>query len=525
MTTLLSIKNLSLSFGNKRVLDKASLEISEGEMVAIVGESGSGKSLTALSCLGLQPTNAQLSGEITLDGITVLGDAVKSTESHLKHLRGNIASVIFQEPMTALNPLHTIGKQIAEILKIHQPQLKDRATRVKELLEEVGLHQLTTRLGAYPHELSGGQRQRVMIAMAIANTPKLLIADEPTTAVDVTVQKKILELLKQLQLERKMAMMFITHDLTLVKRLADKVVVMKEGKVVEQGKVKEVFAAPSHPYTKELLSSAPTGSMPTLAPDLPSTMACEQLKIYFPIKTGLLRRTTGYVKAVDDISVSIPKGATLGVVGESGSGKTTLGFALLRLIKSEGKIVYMGRDIAPLSASAMQPLRSDLQLVFQDPYSSLNPRMTVGQIIKEGLAIHAKKVPNHDQMVATILSEVGLQPDMAARYPHEFSGGQRQRIAIARAMVLKPNFVVLDEPTSALDLTVQTQILELLKRFQQRHNISFMFISHDLRVVRAISHQIAVLHAGKIVEYGDTSRILQQPNHDYTKRLIDAAML
>lgn len=536
MTPLLSLQNFSLSFGVSQVIRGISFDIAEGEMVAVVGESGSGKSLTALSCLGLQPAGAQVSGKITLDGYPIIRDesAVartshepascgfqqKTTEATLRKLRGSTASMIFQEPMTALNPLHTIGKQIGEMFR------QDASSpQIIHLLEEVGLSHLSGRLKAYPHELSGGERQRVMIAMAIANSPKLLIADEPTTAVDVTIQKKILELLKHLQKSRTMAMMFITHDLTLVKRLADRVVVMKAGEIVEQGKVSEVFARPCHPYTQALLASEPKGVMPPLPANAGLSLACEQLKVYFPINTGLLRKTTGYIKAIDDISIFLPEASTLGIVGESGSGKSTLGFALLRLLKSEGRIIWMGRDISALNSKAMRPLRKEMQLVFQDPYSSLNPRMTVGDILLEGVKIHAPHSTNHDAQLSTILEEVGLPPDSSHRYPHEFSGGQRQRIAIARAMILKPRFIVLDEPTSALDLTVQSQIIELLRRFQAKYAISYLFISHDLRVVRAISHHIAVLYKGKIVEYGQTVDILSHPTQDYTKRLIDAAML
>jgi microcin C transport system ATP-binding protein len=521
MTALLSIQKLSLSFGTAHVLKNVSFEIKPGEMVAVVGESGSGKSLTALSCLALQPAGAQVSGSITLDATEVM----RAPEATLRSLRGKVASMIFQEPMTALNPLHAIGKQLAEIIQLHQTRPTDLTVRIPELLEEVGLYHLASRTGAYPHELSGGERQRVMIAMAIANSPKLLIADEPTTAVDVTIQAKILKLLKELQASRNMAMMFITHDLTLVKKLADRVVVMRQGEVMEQGTVSDIFANPRHPYTKELLSSEPKGIMPPLPADAKAVLSTDQLKVYFPIKGGLLRRTTGHVKAIDGITVSIPESSTLGIVGESGSGKSTLGFALLKLIQSQGRIVWMGRDIAPLTSKAMRPLRKQMQLVFQDPYSSLNPRMNIGQILQEGLAIHEPNAEGHAGRIASILSEVGLSPDMAARYPHEFSGGQRQRIAIARAMILKPRFVVLDEPTSALDLTVQSQIIELLRSFQSKYQISYLFISHDLRVVRAISHHVAVLYKGKIVEYGKTAEILSHPSQEYTKHLIDAAML
>ncbi|MDX2074162.1 MAG: dipeptide ABC transporter ATP-binding protein [Alphaproteobacteria bacterium] len=543
MSALLSISHFSLSFGESRIIRDISLDIWPGEMVAIVGESGSGKSLTALSCLGLQPAGAQVSGEIMLDGYSLpirgrvgvgasTGDSANNAPlptsplqgEELRALRGKTASMIFQEPMTALNPLHPIGKQIGEMLKKNSSITQSSDHRIIMLLEEVGLSHLASRLGAYPHELSGGERQRVMIAMAIANSPKLLIADEPTTAVDVTIQAKILKLLKELQKTRNMAMMFITHDITLVRKLADRVVVMKSGEIVEQGKVSEVFSRPQHPYTHELLGSEPKGTMPPLPANAPVALSCEGLKVHFPVKTGLLRRTTGFIKAVDGISVTIPESSTLGIVGESGSGKSTLGFALLRLVKSEGKIVWLGRDIATLSSAAMRPLRKEMQLVFQDPYSSLNPRMTVGDIIGEGLRVHRVPSTEYRVRIARAIEEVGLSPDMAERYPHEFSGGQRQRIAIARAMILKPQFVVLDEPTSALDLTVQTQIIALLKDFQIKYGISYLFISHDLRVVRAIAHHIAVLYKGEMVEYGKASDILTHPAQDYTRRLIEAAM-
>jgi len=518
---LLSIENFSLSFGAAQVVKNISFNIKPGKMVAVVGESGSGKSLTALSCLGLQPAGAHAGGKITLDGTDILTAAPAT----LRSLRGKTASMIFQEPMTALNPLHTIGKQLAEIIRLHQTQPDDVKARIIELLEEVGLSRLTSRLGAYPHELSGGERQRVMIAMAIANSPKLLIADEPTTAVDVTIQAKILKLLKELQISRNMAMLFITHDLTLVKRLADRVVVMRHGEIVEQGIVADIFANPQHAYTKELLTSEPKGSMPPLTYDEKITISADSLKVYFPIKTGLLRRITGYIKAVDDISISLPESSTLGIVGESGSGKSTLGFALLRLVKSHGSIVWLGREISHYTSREMRPLRSGMQLVFQDPYSSLNPRMNVGQILGEGLAIHEPDTKDHAGRIAAILAEVGLSPDMASRYPHEFSGGQRQRIAIARAMILKPRFVVLDEPTSALDLTVQTQIIDLLKKFQARYALSYLFISHDLRVIRAASNHIIVMQHGKIVESGDAKSIFESPREDYTRSLINAAFL
>ncbi len=525
--TLLSVANLSLSFHHKdRVVEAVkgvSFTIEKGEMLAIVGESGSGKSLSALACLGLQPPAAAISGSVKLEGKEVVG----ASESTLQSIRGKEISIVFQEPMTALNPLHTIGKQIAEMLG------KTDISKIHKLLESVGLGHFKDRLNAYPHELSGGERQRVMIAMAIANNPSLLIADEPTTAVDVTVQAKILKLIKELQQSRKMAVLFITHDLTVVKKLADRVAIMKQGEIVEQGKVSEIFAAPKHPYTQKLLSSEPKGEAVPLHASPHTLMACESLKVHFPIKQGVFGRVASYVKAVDDITLSIPKGSTLGLVGESGSGKSTLGFALLRLLKSQGKIVYLpAPDAAPvqldqLKGEKLRPLRHHMQPVFQDPYASLNPRMNIQQIIEEGLLVHSPHLTpaERENAVDDILQEVGLPADIKMRFPHEFSGGQRQRISIARAMVLKPSFVVLDEPTSALDLTVQSTIIDLLKNLQTKHGLTYIFISHDLRVVRAISHRIAVLYKGKIIEEGSTKQIFEDAKEDYTKNLINAAML
>jgi microcin C transport system ATP-binding protein len=516
--TLLSIQNLSLSFGAKTVVKNLSLEVAKGEMLALVGESGSGKSLTALSCLGLQPKGSTTSGSIVLSGQEMVG----SDESALRAMRGKVASMIFQEPMTALNPLHGIGKQIGEIIKSDNQKVIFSDDRIKELLGSVGLAHFKTRLDAYPHQLSGGERQRVMIAMAIANNPELLIADEPTTAVDVTIQAKLLKLLKDLQRERQMAMLFITHDLTIVKRLADRVAVMKNGEIVEQGKVSEVFAAPKHAYTQALLASEPKGSAVALPASAQNLLSGEQVKVYFPIKKGLMRRVVDYTKAVESVTISIPESSTVGVVGESGSGKTTLAFALLRLVKSKGKIVFQGRDISALSNKELRPLRQQMQLVFQDPFSSLNPRMTVGQIIGEGLEVHYSNVSDYGKQAAIdkILEEVGLEVDAQHRFAHEFSGGQRQR-----AMVLKPKLVVLDEPTSALDLTVQSQIIELLKKFQREQGTSFIFISHDLRVIRAIAHRIVVMKNGRVVEEGETQAIFDHPQQEYTKKLIEAAFL
>jgi microcin C transport system ATP-binding protein len=513
--TLLSIKNFSLSFGDSQILRDFSIAVKKGEMLAVVGESGSGKSLTALSIMGLQPESANTHGSIAFGGKELLrpGDFQK--------LRGRKISMIFQEPMTALNPLHTIGRQIGEMFDVYNE------SKVIELLEKVGLEKFKHRLNAYPHELSGGQRQRVMIAMAIACKPELLIADEPTTAVDVTIQVKILKLLKDLQKSMNMAMVFITHDLTLVRRMADRVAVMYQGEIVEQGSVSEVFANPSHNYTRKLLASEPKGSPLPASSDAKIIMESHNLKVHFPIKAGIFKHTSGYIKAVDDISIAIAESSTLGIVGESGSGKTTLGFALLRLIKSEGKIIFCGKPINSLKTKAIRPLRSRMQLVFQDPYSSLNPRMRVRQIIEEGLFVHYpdKSPAAREEEIEQILKEVGLPPEAKDRYPHEFSGGQRQRISIARAMALKPSLVVLDEPTSALDLSVQAQIIDLLKHFQKTHGTGYLFISHDLRVVRAIAQNLIVLRDGKIVEQGSTGEIFANPRHEYTKTLIDAAFL
>jgi len=523
---LLAVEKFALSFSNAygefAAVKNISFAIEKGEMLALVGESGSGKSLTALSCLGLQPGSANVSGSIRFDGQEMVG----ARESVLRQIRGKRIGMIFQEPMTALNPLHTIGRQIGEAI----PALvagSGPGPAIRRGLDQVGLSHLKNRLDAYPHQLSGGERQRVMIAMAIANKPDLLIADEPTTAVDVTIQLHLLKLLKELQQSMPMAILFITHDLTIVRRLADRVAVMSKGEIVEQGAVKDIFAHPSHPYTQHLLASEPKGAPLPAPADAKPLMQCEELKVYFPIKKGLLQRTVDYIKAVDGLTITIAEMSTLGVVGESGSGKTTLGFALLRLIKSEGKIVFLGRDIARLQSKAMRPLRQQIQVVFQDPYSSLNPRMTIRQIIEEGLLVHQAHSSENERIGAIdgILSDVGLSPEMKERYPHEFSGGQRQRISIARAMVLKPRFVVLDEPTSALDLSVQVQIIELLKKLQSKHGLSYMFISHDLRVVKAIAHRIIVMRGGTIVEQGDTAAIFAQPQHEYTRALIEAAFM
>ncbi len=520
---LLSVENLSVAFGARRVVRGVSFTVEPGETVALVGESGSGKSVTALSVLRLLPsggTNPE--GRVVLDG----RDVLRAGEPELRGLRGGTAGMVFQEPMTSLNPLHTIGRQVGEAITLHRPMEGTALrARVLELLREVGLPRVEERLNAFPHQLSGGQRQRVMIAAALANSPKLLIADEPTTALDVTIQAQVLELLAELRRRERMAMLLITHDLAIVRRHADRVVVMKDGEAVEQGAVASVFAAPRHPYTRMLLATEPRGRPAPVAPDAPVVAEAESLRVHFPIRRGLLRRTVGHVKAVDGVTLSVREGETLGLVGESGSGKTTLGFALLRLERSEGAIRFEGRDIAGLSRGAMRPLRRRMQIVFQDPYGSLSPRMTAGEIVGEGLAVHEPDLPRagRDAAVASALQEVGLDPAMAERYPHEFSGGQRQRIAIARALVLKPRLVVLDEPTSALDVSVQAQVVDLLRALQAKHRLAYLFISHDLRVVRAMAHRIVVLKDGVVVEEGEAEALTASPRQPYTRALMAAA--
>ncbi len=525
---LLSVRDLSVAFhqGGRETLavDRVSFDIAPGEVVALVGESGSGKSVSANSVLRLLPYPAAShpSGEILFEG----RDLLKLPEAELRQVRGNDVTMIFQEPMTSLNPLHSIEKQIGEILELHQAMSGPTAReRTLELLRQVGIREPEKRLSAYPHELSGGQRQRVMIAMALANRPKLLIADEPTTALDVTVQAQILALLRQLKADHGMSMLFITHDLGIVRKFADRVCVMTKGQIVESGPVEDIFTDPQHDYTKKLLASEPRGEPPALDETKPVVMKGDDIRVWFPIKSGFLRKVVDHVKAVDGVDMVLRAGQTLGVVGESGSGKTTLGLALARLISSKGRISFIGQEIAGFSYREMRPLRDRLQIVFQDPYGSLSPRMSVGEIIAEGLKVHesALSADERDARVCWALEEVGLDTATRWRYPHEFSGGQRQRIAIARAMVLKPRFVMLDEPTSALDMTVQAQVVDLLRDLQKKHDLAYLFISHDLRVVKALANEVIVMRAGKVVERGPSSAIFTAPKEDYTRALMAAA--
>ncbi|RWN53436.1 ABC transporter ATP-binding protein [Mesorhizobium sp.] len=525
---LLSVRDLSVAFAQEgrqsMAVDHISFDIAKGETVALVGESGSGKSVSALSVLKLLPYPAAShpSGKILFQG----ADLLAADEKALRRVRGNKITMIFQEPMTSLNPLHTIEQQIVEVLTLHQG-LGDRQAkaRILELLNEVGIREPEKRLDAYPHQLSGGQRQRVMIAMALANEPELLIADEPTTALDVTVQAQILELLAELKSRKGMSMLFITHDLGIVRKIADRVCVMTKGKIVETGPTKEIFASPQHSYTRHLLAAEPKGKPPAANAAARPVMTGQDIKVWFPIKKGFFRRTVDNVKAVDGIDVTVRAGQTLGVVGESGSGKTTLGLALARMISSTGTIQFNGRDINELSFNAMRPLRRELQIVFQDPFGSLSPRMSVSEIIEEGLKIHEPKLSpdERDKRIVDVLGEVGLDPATRNRYPHEFSGGQRQRIAIARAMVLNPRFVMLDEPTSALDMSVQAQVVDLLRSLQAKHDLAYLFISHDLKVIRALANDVIVMRNGRIVEAGPSEQIFERPQTDYTRALISAA--
>ncbi len=527
--TLLQVARLGVEFrqpGNTvRAVKNVSFDIEQGETVALVGESGSGKSVTALSVLQLlpYPVAAHTPGSsIRFRGRELVG----ADENVLRAVRGDQVSMIFQEPMTSLNPLHIVEKQINEVLMVHKGLSRNAArARTLELLDLVRIRDPEQRLKSYPHQLSGGQRQRVMIAMALANEPDLLIADEPTTAVDVTIQAQILELLNDLQARLGMAMLFITHDLSVVRKMASRVHVMHAGSVVESGSVNEIFERPQHPYTQRLLAAEPKGGAVAAPPDAPPVMTAQDIKVWFPVKAGVLRRTVGHVKAVNGISVKVRQGHTVGVVGESGSGKTTLGLALLRLEKSKGSIEFDGRVIQGLSWKSLRPLRREMQIVFQDPFGSLSPRMSVGQIIGEGLSVHGlgKDEAEREEMIIEALEEVYLDPDTRHRYPHEFSGGQRQRIAIARAMILKPRFVVLDEPTSALDMSVQAQIVDLLRELQARHKLAYLFISHDLKVIRAMSDEVMVMRDGQVVEHRPADEIFDNPRAPYTRALMAAA--
>jgi len=526
METVLDVRGLKVGFRQGGQVVQAvhgvSFSVAKGETVALVGESGSGKSVTALSTVALLGANAVLDGSILYQGREMIG----APEPVLREVRGNDISFIFQEPMTSLNPLHTIERQIGESLALHQGLTGQAArARILELLTKVGINDPETRLGAYPHQLSGGQRQRIMIAMALANGPELLIADEPTTALDVTIQAQILELLAELKRKEGLSMLFISHDLGIVRRIADRVCVMQGGQIVEQGPVAEIFANPQHPYTRKLLAAEPKGVADPVPEDAPEVLRTEHLRVWFPIQKGFLRKTVGHVKAVNDASLSVRAGETLGIVGESGSGKTTLALAIMRLIESEGgPITYLGRDIRPLAGSGLRRLRRDMQIVFQDPFGSLSPRMSAEEIIAEGLGVHGVEPGrNRREMVAGIMEEVGLDPASMGRFPHEFSGGQRQRIAVARAIILRPKVVVLDEPTSALDMTVQVQIVELLRALQRKHGLAYLFISHDLRVVRALSHKVMVMRAGDVVEQGPAEQIFLDPQTDYTRALMAAA--
>ncbi len=523
---LLDVRDLNVRFlqgdAETSAVDGISFTLKRGTTMALVGESGSGKSVTALSIVRLLSRAAAVQGQIHFKG----EDLLSCTESRLREIRGGQITMVFQEPMTSLNPLHTIERQIGEILELHGARGSEKIRdRIIELLQEVGIPDPAGRLGAYPHQLSGGQRQRVMIAMALANRPDLFIADEPTTALDVTVQAQILELLKNLQARHNMTMLFITHDLGIVRKIAAEVAVMQKGKIVETGKVAQIFEAPRHPYTQALIAAEPKGAPPTIDRAGKTILDAKNIRVWFPIKHGFLRRTVGFIKAVDGVSTSVREGETVGVVGESGSGKTTLGLALLRLIRSEGAIIFLGRPIQGLNFKAMRPLRRDMQIVFQDPYGSLSPRLPVGDIVAEGLGVQYKSMPSarRREIVAQALADTGLDPEAMDRYPHEFSGGQRQRIAIARAIVLEPKFIVLDEPTSALDMSVQAQIVDLLRDLQKRRGLAYLFISHDLKVVRALASEIIVMRAGKVVESGPAAELLANPRDPYTRALFAAA--
>jgi microcin C transport system ATP-binding protein len=527
MSALLEVENLTIDFhmdqNTIHAVRGISFEVEAGKTLALVGESGSGKSVSANSILRLLPESAEVHGSIRFKGQELL----TMSERELRGIRGNDISMIFQEPMSSLNPLHTVEHQVSEAVVTHRG-LRKAAARAEtiRLLKLVGLNDAETRLEDYPHQLSGGQRQRVMIAMALANEPELLIADEPTTSLDVTVQAQILALLQELQQRLGMAMLFITHDLGIVRHLADKVCVMTTGEIVERGDVADVFGNPRHSYTRHLLAAEPKGEPPQIDPNAPVIAATENLRVWFPIKRGILRRTVGHIKAVDGVTLEVREGQTLGIVGESGSGKTTLGRAMLRLLESEGRIVFLGKELETYGWNEMRPIRKDMQIVFQDPFGSLSPRMTIGEIVAEGLNVHLPGLTHEERerKVTRALIEVGLDPSAVYRYPHEFSGGQRQRIAIARALVLEPRLVVLDEPTSALDMSVQAQVVDLLRMLQSRHRLTYLFISHDLRVIKALSNELIVMKDGKVVEAGPAADIFANPQSPYTRQLMSAAL-
>ncbi len=522
---VLEVRGLNVRFRQEgsqvHAVRDVSFTVGKGETVALVGESGSGKSVTALSTVKLLPDSAAVTGSVLYQGREMLG----ASEAELRRVRGNDISFIFQEPMTSLNPLHTIDRQITESLALHQGLSGAKArVRVLDLLQKVGIRDAESRLNAYPHQLSGGQRQRVMIAMALANGPELLIADEPTTALDVTIQAQILDLLTDLKRAEGLSLLFITHDLTIVRRIAERVCVMQGGLIVEQGRTEDIFANPQHPYTQKLLAAEAKGRPAPVPADAPEVLRTEDMRVWFPITRGFLRKTVGHVKAVNAATLTVRAGETLGVVGESGSGKTTLALAILRLVPATGKVLFMGRDLAGVQGRALRGIRRDMQVVFQDPFGSLSPRMTAEQIIAEGLGVHGVE-PGRDRatMVAEMMQVVGLDPAMMGRYPHEFSGGQKQRIAIARAMILRPKLLVLDEPTSALDMTVQVQIVDLLRDLQVKYGLAYVFISHDLRVVRALSHKVMVMQQGDVVEAGEAAEVFANPKHAYTRTLMKAA--
>ncbi len=524
---LLQIENLSVDFkvDNQLVhtVKNISFQLEKGKTLALVGESGSGKSVSALSILRLlpYPTAHHPSGRILFNG----QDIMQMDAKQMQKVRGDRIGMIFQEPMTSLNPLHKVDKQIREVLKLHKGLNGKAATdRVLELLSMVGIRSPRQKMQAYPHELSGGQRQRVMIAMALANEPEILIADEPTTALDVTIQAQILDLLASLQQQLGMAILLITHDLGIVRHFSDQICIMHQGEIVESGETQRIFSAPQHDYSLKLLNADPRGKPTPIQDNAKELLRTRSLDVWFPIRKGVFARVADYVKAVNNINITIKQGQTLGIVGESGSGKTTLGLALIRLIESKGQIQFNGNRLDGLSHAQMKPLRREIQIVFQDPFGSLSPRMSISEIVSEGLAVHdPNNRAKHEQQLIAALEEVGLDPDARHRYPHEFSGGQRQRIAIARALILKPKLIILDEPTSALDRTVQSQIIELLRDIQIKYQLSYIFISHDLAVVKALSHDLMVMKEGQVVEQGSAERIFQQPEHTYTQALLDAA--